>query len=38
LAGNKQRFDHMVDAWPIDLRDHAKMLAGPAFETEAKNQ
>ena len=34
FARQKERFDEMVDAWPIDLRDHAKRLADPAFATE----
>jgi hypothetical protein len=34
FAGKQDRFDQMVDTWPIDLRDHAKKLAGPAFKTE----
>ena len=31
FAGNRARFDEMVDAWPIDLRDHATKLAAEAF-------
>jgi hypothetical protein len=31
FAGNKARFDQVADSWPIDLRDHARKLADPAF-------
>ncbi len=31
FAGNRARFDEMVEAWPIDLRDHATKLAAEAF-------
>jgi hypothetical protein len=32
FAGNQRRFDELVDLWPIDIRDHAKKLAGGAFQ------
>ena len=31
FAGNRQRFDELVDPWPIDVRDHARRLATLAF-------
>jgi hypothetical protein len=31
FAGDRQRFAQLVDAWPVDLRDHLKRLAEPAF-------
>jgi len=31
FAGDSRRFEHLIDAWPIDLRDHLKRLAEPAF-------
>ena len=31
FAGNKPRFDSLVDGWPIDVRDHARRLAADAF-------
>ena len=34
FAGNQERFDNEVEVWPRDVRDHAKGLAGPAFETK----
>jgi hypothetical protein len=27
FAGDLERFDDLVDAWPIDIRDHARRLA-----------
>ncbi|MSU63994.1 MAG: DUF2239 family protein [Pedosphaera sp.] len=32
FAGNRQRFDQLVTAWPPDVRDHAKKLAAIAFQ------
>jgi hypothetical protein len=32
FAGNEDRFRQLVGAWPPDIRDHARGLAGPAFE------
>lgn len=32
FAGNKERFQHLIEAWPPDIGDHARGLAGPAFE------
>ena len=31
FAGNRERFDEMVEAWPADVREHAKKLASVAF-------
>lgn len=31
FAGDRDRFDEMVDFWPDDIRDHAHTLAGAAF-------
>ena len=31
FAGKPERFDEMVEAWPEDVREHAKKLAGAAF-------
>ncbi len=31
FAGNMDRFDALVDAWPPDVRDHARRLATGAF-------
>lgn len=31
FAGNRERFAEVVEAWPADLRDHAKKLASLAF-------
>lgn len=33
FAGDPARFVEHVDAWPADIREHAKRLAAPAFET-----
>jgi hypothetical protein len=35
FAGDRARFEGFVDAWPADIRDHAKMLAGAAFTPPA---
>lgn len=37
FARKQNRFEEMVDAWPVDLRDHAKKLATPAFATETNS-
>jgi len=31
FAGDEARFGEVIAAWPRDIRDHAKKLAGPAF-------
>ncbi len=31
FAGDATRFDHLTDAWPADLRTHARSLAALAF-------
>lgn len=30
-AGDANAFTTLTDAWPIDVRDHARLLAAPAF-------
>ena len=35
FAGNQDRFKQETDSWPVDVRDHARMLAVAAF-TESK--
>lgn len=30
-AGNQARFDEMIDAWPADVKEHAKQLSAAAF-------
>jgi hypothetical protein len=32
FAGDRERFNQLIGAWPPDIRDHARMLAGPAFD------
>jgi uncharacterized protein len=31
FAGKRDRFDAMVESWPVDVRDHARKLAAGAF-------
>jgi uncharacterized protein len=31
FAGNRERFEQVVELWPTDLRDHAKKLASLVF-------
>ena len=31
FAGNRERFEQVVEPWPTDLRDHAKKLASLVF-------
>jgi hypothetical protein len=31
FAGDAQRFEEMVSAWPVDIREHAKKLAADSF-------
>ena len=33
FAGDSERFNNLVASWPMDIRDHAQKLTGPAFET-----
>lgn len=35
FAGDRARFDRFVEAWPADVRDHAKMLAAAALTPPA---
>jgi hypothetical protein len=37
FAGKRERFEEMVEAWPEDVRDHAKKLAAVAFTPLAGN-
>jgi len=31
FAGDRQRFEHHSESWPVDLRDYARALAADAF-------
>jgi hypothetical protein len=31
FAVNQKHFDSIVEPWPVDVREHAKMLAAAAF-------
>ena len=31
FAGKPERFDKIVEAWPVDIREHARKLAAAAF-------
>lgn len=33
FAGDRERFRQMIETWPVDIKEHAGKLAGPAFET-----
>jgi hypothetical protein len=33
FAGQRDRFNEIVEPWPVDVRDHAKKLAAVAFAT-----
>ena len=33
FAGDSERFNSLVDSWPIDIRDHARKLADAAFQS-----
>ncbi len=35
FAGNRQRFDELVEPWPADVRDYARKLAADALATAA---
>jgi hypothetical protein len=35
FAGNREKFDQHVEAWPVDVRDHARKLAASAFQEPA---
>lgn len=35
FAGNRERFDSLVDSWPPDVRDHARKLASVALGNRA---
>ena len=32
FAGKKERFNEMIGTWPLDVRNHAKRLAGDGFQ------
>jgi hypothetical protein len=32
FAGDQAKYHAMIDAWPIDVRDHASLLAAAAFQ------
>ncbi|WP_066740682.1 DUF2239 family protein [Cupriavidus sp. D384] len=36
-GGDRERFLALSEAWPADLRDHARKLAAPAFDTDQPN-
>lgn len=33
FAGNQDRFNEMVEPWPVDVREYAKKLAAAAMAT-----
>lgn len=33
-AGDRERFERMIEGWPADVRKHTQMLSAIAFETE----
>ncbi len=33
FAGDPERFENLMTAWPVDVRDHARKLAEAAFES-----
>jgi hypothetical protein len=35
-AGDRGRFDALTEAWPPDVRDHARRLAADGFATQAR--
>jgi len=37
FAGDRDRFDEMVDFWPHDIREHVHALARGAFETKRED-
>jgi hypothetical protein len=37
FGGSKDRFNEIVEPWPVDVRDHAKKLAAVAFEGHASD-
>jgi uncharacterized protein len=32
FAGNPERFNDLVSAWPVDIRDHARKVSAAAFQ------
>jgi uncharacterized protein len=36
FAGDRERFDELVEGWPADVRDHARVLALRAFSGAAE--
>lgn len=35
FAGNREKYDSFTEAWPRDVRDHARKFAHPTFEAPA---
>jgi uncharacterized protein len=35
FAGDRERFDQLIEPWPRDIRDHATLLATAAFDDHA---
>jgi len=35
FAGNQERFDQLVETWPLDVRDHARKLVVVAFQGQS---
>jgi len=35
FAGDRERFNQEIEAWPVDVRDHARRLAAATFEQAA---
>lgn len=36
FAGNRLRFNKLIEPWPVDLRDHLKKLADPVFQVASE--
>jgi len=37
FRGNQERFDEMVEPWPVDVREYAKTLAAAAMATDSES-
>jgi len=37
FAGNAARFEETTEAWPLDVRDHARSLAAPVFDRPSRD-
>jgi hypothetical protein len=33
FAGKAERFNDLIDSWPVDIRDHSRKLSGAAFQS-----